>query len=202
MFFKSKMLLLPGLIFLVTLLSGCNDKLPAELAGLADQKSLDRYAALPADSGLLLCLQSDGVLGKLPNLGPDGKQLGRFGPSTLVAVSRDLVPDLAEVDGLTGFVLWGDDQAAGKLDPMLRTALLGDMAQPNWREKEHAIIGTFDDGAGLKEALVSAGAKPGSVNGGIVTFDATSEVIFDILAWDNLRQLEKPTLLHPTQSVK
>ncbi len=203
MVFKSKILLLLGSIILMTMLSGCKDNLSGDLAGLADQQSLDRYATLPADSGLLLCLQSDGVLGKLPDLGPNGRQLGRFGPTTLVEVSRDLVPALAEVDGLKGLVLWGDDKAASKLDPLLRSIMLSEMAMPNWQATEHPVIGTFDDdGADLKQALTAAGAHPRSVNGGIATFAATSQVIFDILAWDNLRQLKKPTLLRPTQSLK
>jgi len=195
MLFKSKMFLLLGLLILV---AGCNDNLSGDLDGLADQKSMDRFAALPADADLLLCLQAESVLGKLPNLGSEGEQLGRFGPSTLVKVNRDMVPALTKVEGLKSMVLWGDGQAVSKLDPMLRNSLLGEMAQADWRETAHSVIGTFDeDSAGLKEALTAAGAHPRSVSGGIATFDATSEVIFDILAWDNLRQLKKPTLMRP-----
>lgn len=198
--FKGKILLLTGLLVFLT---GCNDKLPGDLAGLADQKSLDRFAALPGDSDLLLCLQAEKTLGKLPNLGPEGEQLGRFGPCTLLKVNRDIVPDLAKVEGLNSMVLWGDAQVVTKLDPMLRSTLLAEMAQPHWRESVHPIIGTFDDdSADLKTTLVAAGANVRSVTGGIATFDATSEVIFDILAWDNLRQLKKPTLLRPAQSLK
>ncbi len=200
MVFKSKTLLLLGLLVLLT---GCNDNLSDELAGLADQKSLDRYAALPADAHLLLCLKAESVLGKLPNLDPDGQQLGRFGPCTLVSVSRDKLPALAEVEGLKSVILWGDATVVGKLDPMLRSTLLSEMAQPHWRETVQPVIGTFDeDSAGLKEALVAAGAHPRSVTAGIVTFDATCEVLFDILAWDNVRQLKQPTLMRPTQSLK
>ncbi len=197
---KFRIIILLGVL---TLLTGCKDNLPGELAGLADQKSLDRYAALPADSDLLLCLQAESTLGKLPKLGPEGQQLGHFGPSTLVKVNREMVPALAEVEGLQSLVLWGDGQAAKKLDPQLRSTLLKEMAQPQWREKSYAIIGTFDkDSAGLKEALVAVGAQPRSVKAGLATFDATSEVIFDILAWDHLRQLKEPTLMRPTQSLK
>lgn len=200
MIFKSKILLL---LSLALVLNGCNDKLPSDLAGLADQRSVERFQALPADSDLLLCLQADGVLGKLPHLGPDGRQVGRFGPSTLVVVSRDLVPKLTEVEGLKGIVLWGEGQAVRKLDPMLKSALLSEMAQPDWRLMEHRVIGTFEDGdQDLNEALVAAGARTRSAVSGIATFSATSEVIFDILAWDRLVQLKKPTLQYPTQSQK
>ncbi len=196
MIFKSKTMILLALLLL---LAGCND----DLAGLADQKSLDRLASLPADSGLLLCLQADGALGKLPDLGPGGRQLGRFGPSTLVEVSRDAVPALAKIEGLKSMVLWGDENAAGKLDPMLKSELLGSMANPDWRLVQHRVIGTFDlESSNLKDALTAAGAQAGSVVDGIATFKASNEIIFDILAWENLRQLKKPTLMRPAQSLK
>ena len=200
MIFKWKVIILLSLAFLLT---GCNDNLPEDLAGLADEQSLARYKNLPADSGLLLCLQSDGVLGKLPQLGAEGRQIGRFGPSSLVVVSREIIPALAEVEGLKKMVLWGDDKAAGKLDPMLKEDLLSSMASPQWREKEHRLIGSFDkDETGLKEALTAAGARVGSAAGGVATFTAHAEVIFDILAWDNLRQLKKPNFQRPAQSLK
>jgi len=197
MMLKIKILLLLSLVFLMT---GCKDNLPRDLA---DERSLERYESLPVDSDLLLCLQSDGVLGKLPDLGSDGREMGRFGPSTLVVVSRDRVPALSEIEGLTGFVLWGDETAVEKLDPMLKSALLSAMALPGWRETKHRIIGTFDpESMDIEGALTAAGANPRSATGGIVTFSATCEVIFDILAWDNLRQLKQPTLMRPTQSLK
>lgn len=200
MLLKSKILLLP---ILLVLLVGCNDSASDHLKRLADQKSLDRFDSLPPDSGLLLCLQSYDVLGELPDLGSEGREVGRFGPASLVIVSRNGVPALAKVNGLDGLVLWGDDKALDKIDPMLRSAMLSAMTMPTWRETEFSVIGTFaDGGTGLKEALAAAGARPGSVNGGIATFDATSEVIFDILAWDNLRQLKKPSIQQPTQGLK
>jgi hypothetical protein len=196
MAFKSRLLILPAMLLLLT---ACNDK----LAGLADEKSQQRYDALPADSGLLLALQADGKLGDLPNLGEKGRQLGRTGSTALVEVSRDMLPALAEVEGVTGFVLWGDEKATGKLDPLLRDALLKGMAQPDWRATQHDLIGTFDDtGVDLEQSLVEAGAVPGSVSGGIVTFTATSEVIFDLLARDDLRQLKNPSLQHPMPGLK
>lgn len=200
MIFKSQLIILSCLALL---LSGCNDNLTDDLSGLADAQSLARYKTLPADSGLLLCLQSDGVLGKLPQLGAEGRQIGRFGPSTLVVVGREKVPALAEVKGLKAMVLWGDDKAAGKLDPMLKEDLLSSMATSDWREKEHRLIGSFDkDTVDLKEALTNAGARVSSAAGGVVTFRAPAEIIFDILAWDNLRQLKTPNFQRPTQSLK
>ncbi len=196
---KAKILLLLGTVMVF---HGCKDQLPAELTGLADQQSLQRLSALPEDSGLLLSLHSDGVLGKLPNLGPDGRELGRFGPTRLALVSRDMVPALAKVDGLTGLVLWGDDKVLTKIDPRLRNDILGGMASNHWQETQYSVIGTFDEGAAnLNQSLTDSGAVIGSVNGNIVTFIATSQVIFDILARNDLRQLDKPDLQRPAQGL-
>ena len=191
---NSKTPLLLLLAFLVVF-TGCKDDLPAEFAGLAAESSLQRLAALPEDSALLLSLHSEGVLGKLPDLGAEGQDLGRFGPTKLILVSRNLVPDLAKVDGLTELVLWGDANAVTKMDPMLRLDLLNGMAAANWRDQQHSVIGTFDqDVVNLGPSISEAGASVGSVTGSIITFTATSEVIFDILLRDDLSQLNKSDL--------
>jgi len=196
---KTKILLL--LIVLVAF-SGCKDQLPAELSGLAGEQSLQRLTVLPADSPLLLSLHSDGVLGKLPNLGPEGRDLGRFGPTKLVLVNREQVADMAKVDGVIELVLWGDDKALSRLDPMLRIEILNGMAAANWREKQYPVIGTFDqDVVNLGPSITDAGAAVGSVTGSIVTFEATCEVIFDILLRDDLSQLNKPALQQSLQGL-
>ncbi len=197
--FKSGVLVLGALL---VFLAACNDNLPTELAGLADQKSLDRLATLPGDADLLLALQSAGILGKLPHLGSQGRKLGHFGPTTLVEVSQDLVPELAKVEGLTGLVLWGDGRVVEKIDPPLRDAILGGMARSDWRETEYSVIGTFSHpGPDLKNSLAESGAIVGRVSGDVVTFRATSEVIFDLLARDDLSQLKKPNLQYPLQGL-
>ena len=185
------------LLLLATLIvfSGCKDELPAELSGLAAPSSLQRLVALPEDSALLLSLHSDGVLGKLPNLGSEGRDLGRFGPTKLILVNRNLLPDLAKVDGLTELVLWGDANTVTKMDPMLRLEILNGMAAANWRDQQYSAIGTFDqDVVNLGSSITEAGASVGSVTGSIITFTATSEVIFDILLRDDLSLLKKPDL--------
>ncbi len=196
---KIKILLL---LAVLVVFNGCKDQLPTEMAGLADQQSLQRLATLPEDSGLLLSLHSDGVLGQLPNLGPDGRELGRFGPTKLALVSRERVPALAKVDGLTGLVLWGDEKAVTKIDPMLRNAILAGMAATDWRETKYSVIATFADGTtNLAQSLADAGAVTGSITGNTATFVATSEVIFDILGRNDLRQLKKPDLQRPAQGL-
>ncbi len=188
------------LLALLAAMSGCKDQVPEELSGLADQQSLHRLILLPVDSNLLLSLHSDGVLGKLPDLGSEGKDLGRFGPVRLVLVNRSQVSALAQVESLTELVLWGDDQSLNKIDPLLRNEILKGLAQPQWRQQVYSVIGVFTEGNDeLKQSLLDNGAEIGSVAGGVVTLKATSEVIFDILTRDDLRQLKKPMTQHSLQ---
>ncbi len=191
-------IILIALLGLVLLLASCKEELPPQLAGLADEASLNRLAGLPEGSDLLVSLHSDGVLGKIPDLGPDSRELGRFGPTKLVLLPRNEMPVLAKTEGLTGLVLWGDETALQKMDPLLRNELLGGMASPDWENKTYSALAMSADGAeGLKDSLTVMGARVGSASSGVVTLTAGPQVIFDILAMDELKSLKRAGMLQP-----
>ena len=193
-----QILLLLTLMFALALalvVTGCKDQLPAELTGLADENSVARLAVLPPDTNLLLSLHSSGVLGSIPDLGPGGRELGRFGPTALVLVNRARVAQLTKTPGLEHLVLWGDEKSLNRMGPMLRNDILSGMASDSWPEIEYAAVGEFvGTGPQLKQSLLDEGAEVGSSGGGVVTLTATCEVLFNILARDDLRQLKKSNL--------
>ncbi len=189
---KTKFLLLMVALVLVT---GCRGSLSRQLKSLADEPSIQRLDLLPEDTDLLISLHSETVLGELPDLGDEGRELGRFGSAVLLEVKRSRVFDLLDISNLTEMVLWGDEQAITRLDPMLRNELLSSMALPYWREGRYDVIATFtlsDDE--ISSLLADTETTVGSVNAGVATFSAPAETLFDILAGSGLVQLKKPVL--------
>jgi hypothetical protein len=186
----------------LTNLGGCK---PGEgldvLTEVTDEASLQRLAAVPADSMVLLSVQGHEAMGELPDLGEGGRRLSSFDKTYLVEVARPVILDLAATPGLKAIVVWGGSDLTTGLDSRLRLTMLSRVSGDELRDTPLAVVARFSgDGLDLRHSLEKLGANPRSVNAGVVTMDATVDVLFEILARPDLMSLSKPVLQKPLQS--
>lgn len=147
---------------------------------------------------ILMSLKGLMPLESLPPLGEGGRVLGRAGTSVLLEVPRETLSRLADLDGVSHALVWGDANAAGRLDPGLRTRLLEAVDAPARATEPISMIATFRQDTGdLRERLEGLGAAPRTVAGTVVTLDAAPEAVFRILALPDLASLSKPRELYP-----
>jgi len=172
-----------------------------KLTEVTDETSLERLAAMPADSKVLLSLQGHEAMEGVPDLGEEGRRLSSFGKAYLVEVPRALVLDLAETPGLKSIVVWGDAGIVQGLDTRLRLTMLSRVSGDELRQTPVTAVARFEgDGLDLRHSLEKMGARTRSVNAGVVTLDATVDVLFDILARSDLVSMAKPILQKPLKS--
>lgn len=184
-----------SLLALLALLAGCRES--EQLAGLADltdRASLERLAALPETATVLLSLEGhDAMLA--PEPGEGGRRLASFHKSFLLEVPRASLPDLADTPGLKAIVVWGGGEVLPKLDSRLRLSLLTRFSGEELRSTPLEVIARFEgDGLDLRHSLETMGAEVRSAHGGIVTMNATADVLLELVARPDLVKLEKPVL--------
>lgn len=170
------------------------------LAKVTDEASLKRLATVPADSMVLLSIQGHEAMGDLPDLGEGGRRLSSFDQTYLVEVSHSMLLDLAATPGLKAIVVWGSGGLTSALDSRLRLTMLSRVSGDELRDTPLEVVARFSgDGLDLRHSLEKMGANPRSVNAGVVTMDATVDVLFEILARPDLVSLTKPVLQKPLQ---
>lgn len=188
-----------GVILLCLLsLAGCKGGLPDALDRLTDDASRDRLARLPAGTRLLISAHGPDGLGVLPELGDMGRVLGQLNGAALMELDRRRAADLGEIVGVRRLVLWGDESAATRLDPLLRSELLGTLHDPDGESAELEVIGTFaagDDVIPLILAEYGLSVPAGRARAGVATFAAPVGVILELLNDERVQQLKKPALL-------
>ena len=171
-----------------------------ELARFTDEASLERLAEVPADSMVLLSVQGHDAMGDLPDLGEGGRRLSSFDKTYLVNVPRAVIPDLAAIPGLKAIVVWGSGDMVSRLGARLRLTMLTRVSGDQLRNTPLEVVARFSgDILDLRHKLEKLGANPRSVNAGVVTMDATVDVLFEILARPDLVSLTKPVLQKPLQ---
>ncbi|MBU8871705.1 MAG: hypothetical protein KOO60_12635 [Gemmatimonadales bacterium] len=197
---KALGLVLPLLTILA--LGSCKPgEISDELARFTDEDSLARLAEVPVESMILLSLLGHQAMGDLPDLGEGGRKLSSFGKSYLVEVPWEVLPDLAATPGLNSVVIWGNSDLATKMDARLRLTMLSRVSGPELRETPLAVVARFSgDVLDLRHSLEKLGAAPRSVNAGVVTMDATVDVLLEILARSDLVSLAKPIQHMPLRS--
>lgn len=181
-------------------LAGCKGGVPDQLSGLTDDASRQRLDKLADGTPLLISLHGDGGLGSLPELGGTDRVVGEMNGAKLVTVDRRRAEALADVKGVRKLILWGDERALNRLDPMLSHEVLSSLAQNGQGEAELKVIGTFDATDETIPLILSEyglKASGGKAGGGVATFRAPLPVILDLLNDNRVIQLKKPALLGP-----
>lgn len=184
-----------ALLVLALLLAGCRG---GPLDEFADTDSLARLHALPGDAALMLSLHGPGLSEGFPGTKP----LGSLGDSRLLVAPRSFEATLDDIAHLERVVVWGDDRAVGRLDPLVRLDLLMHLDASQGRddpEDELSAIATFaGDASALRADLGTLGLSVGSATGGVATLTGPTSALLDLLARPDLIRLEKPELQIPT----
>ncbi len=177
------------------LLAGCAGR---SLEDVADESSLARFRALPADAEVLVSLHGEGLAEHFTGTRP----VGALGEARLVMAPHGALKTLSNLEGLQRVVVWGDDKALQRLDPLLRLEMLGAMDTAIRTGKTGAeirAVASFDEGARIQAAELQAmGLALGSHTGQVATVRGTCANLLDLAAHPQLVKLEKPALQFPT----
>ena len=172
-----------------------------ELAKFTDEASLARLEAVPSESRILLSVEGHEAMGELPDLGEGGRNLGSFDKTYLLEIPWVVIPDLTATPGLKSIVVWGSADYVTRMDARLRLTMLSRVSGDELRNSPMEVVARFNgDVLDLRHSLEKLGAEPRSVNAGVVTMDATVDVLFEILARPDLVSLAKPILQRPLRN--
>jgi hypothetical protein len=174
-------------------LGGCRSG--DDVTSRLDDASWKRLEALPADARVVAAVRLAAPTDTLPTFDDDVRMLALTPGGALVELPRSGLARLGE--GVGAVSVWGGEIVASKLDPRLRTALLG-----AWTNEDPApleIIARFrEDGLeDLRARLEKTGAVVRTVAGPVVTLDASPDTVFELLAWPDLLVLQQPRPLNP-----
>lgn len=184
-------------LFLVAALALAGCKGDEQLDKYMDAASKDRLAQISAADLVYVSLKCATPPGNLPPL--DGGQVfGRSGTTVLLTIPKRSLPKLRDVTKVQSAVVWGGSEEGKRLDPGLRAQLLGALDENSEQTSSVPMIATFrSERSDLEAQLRAMGAETRTVAGRVVTLDATPEVVFSLIAMDDLVNLTRPRKLNP-----
>jgi|GEM_PF-1118574 len=179
-------------LFCVAGFGGCKDG--SDVMSLLDGPSRTRLAGISGNESLLFSVTAGHPITDLPPLGDNGKILGRSGNSVLLEMPRAALLRLEEVGGIKRATVWGDGEAARRIEPALRSRVLEALDADDRTPIE--FLATFREAVpDLRERIAAGGANPRTVAGKVATVTAAPDAIFELMALPDLVRLSRPRVL-------